>query len=86
MTRKVKIYTRKCSTYCKAAKEFFRENKIKFEEVNIDRSTVAAKTMKKKSKQGGVPVIKIGRRIIVGFDVEKIEKALKINDKPPEKI
>ena len=74
----VKIYTTSICPYCKMAKDFLNENKIKFEEVDVGRDHEAAHEMIKKSGQTGVPVLDINGKIIVGFDVERIKKTLKL--------
>ena len=74
----VKIYTTTLCPYCKMAKEFLKENNIEFEEINVGNDPKAAQEMIEKSGQTGVPVIDINGEIIVGFNREKIKKALKI--------
>lgn len=72
----VKIYTTSWCVYCHMAKEFFKENKIAFEEVNVEEDQKAAEEMIEKSGQTGVPVIEIDGKIIVGFDKPTVKKAL----------
>ena len=60
------------------AKEFFRKNNVKYEEINVEKDEKAAEEMIEKSGQMGVPVIDIDGEIIVGFNKPAIEKALKI--------
>ena len=74
----VKIYTTTNCVYCKMAKEFFRKNNVKYEEINVEKDEKAAEEMIEKSGQMGVPVIDIDGEIIVGFNKPAIEKALKI--------
>lgn len=74
----VKIYTTEMCPYCHMAKNFLSENKIKFEEIKLDKNPNAVKEMIDKSGQTGVPVIDINGTIIIGFDTEKIKKALKL--------
>ncbi len=74
----VKIYTTLMCVYCKMAKEFFKKNNVKYEEINVEKDPKAAEDMIEKSGQMGVPVIEIDDKIIVGFDRPAIEKALKI--------
>jgi len=74
--KKVKIYTTPTCPYCEMAKEFFRENKIEFEEIDVSSDREAAMEMIEKSGQMGVPVIEIDDKIIVGFDVNAIKKVL----------
>ena len=53
-----------------------KEKKIKYDEINVESDESAAKDMIEKSGQMGVPVLDINGKIIIGFDKEKIEKAL----------
>ena len=74
----VKIYSTEWCHFCKEAKKFFKENDIKFTEIDVGKDQEAAEEMVEKSGQMGVPVIDINGEIIVGFDRNKIKKALKI--------
>ena len=74
---KVKIYSTPICPFCKQAKDFFKEKKIEFEDIDVSENQEAAKEMKEKSGQMAVPVIEINEKILVGFDAEKIEQALK---------
>lgn len=72
----IKIYTTPTCPYCFQAKEFLKKKNIPFEEVDVSASQKSAEEMVKISGQMGVPVIQIGEEIIIGFDQERIEKAL----------
>jgi len=74
----VKIYSTEWCHFCKEAKKFFEENKVKFTEVDVGKDQKAAEEMIEKSGQMGVPVIDINGEIIVGFDRNRIKKALKM--------
>jgi len=73
---KVKVYSTPTCSYCHMEKEFLKENNIEFEDINIAADEKASKEMIEKSGQMGVPVTEIDGTIIVGFDKEKIKKAL----------
>ena len=74
----VKVYsTTTCPWYTKA-KEFLKENNIKFKDINISEDEKARNKIIEKSGQIGVPIIEIGNEIIVGFDESKIRKLLKL--------
>jgi glutaredoxin len=60
------------------AKDFLRERRIKFEEIDIERDPAAAREMIRKSGQMGVPVLIIDRKVIVGFDEVAIKRALRL--------
>ena len=73
---KVKIYSTPACPWCVRAKEWFEENDIPFEEIDVANDRAAAEEMIKKSGQTGVPVIDIDGNIVVGFNLPAIEKAL----------
>lgn len=75
---KVKVYSTPTCPYCHAAKDFLKENKIEFEDIDVSKDQSAAQDMIEKSGQMGVPVIDINGTIIVGFDKDAMKKALKI--------
>lgn len=75
---KIKIYTTPSCPYCVALKQFLKERNFEFEEIDVSQDEKAAEEMIQKSGQMGVPVVEIDSQIIVGFDRELIEKALKI--------
>ncbi len=74
----VKVYSTPTCPYCAMAKDFLKEHKIKFQDIDVSRDRKAADEMIRKSGQYGVPVIDIGGKIIVGFDKEALKKALKL--------
>lgn len=73
----VKVYTTMRCPYCVKAKEFLKSKNVKFKEINVETDSKAAKEMVELSGQTGVPVIEIGDIVIIGFDQEEIENALK---------
>ena len=78
MAKKVRIYSTPSCTFCHAAKEFFKEHKVKYEEIDVSKDQNAAKEMIEKSGQMGVPVIDINGKITIGFNQEKLKKELGI--------
>jgi glutaredoxin-like YruB-family protein len=75
---KITIYSTPTCVYCRMAKDFFKENNIAYEELNVAADAAARKEMFDKSHQMGVPVIDVGGEIIVGFDKGALDKALGI--------
>ncbi|MBI4054117.1 MAG: glutaredoxin family protein [Candidatus Doudnabacteria bacterium] len=76
MTKPI-IYTTSSCPFCKMAKNYFKENSIEYEEKDVTNDTDLQQEMINKSGQFAVPVIDIGGKIIVGFQKDKIEGALK---------
>jgi glutaredoxin 3 len=73
---KVVLFSTSTCSWCRRAKRYFRENRIPFKEINVERDQQAAKDIIRKTGQTGVPVIKIGSQWIVGFDKERIDATL----------
>ena len=73
----VKIYTTPTCPWCTKAKQFLKQKRIAFNELDVASNEKARNEMVKKSKQMGVPVQDIDGKIIIGFDQGAIEKALK---------
>ena len=78
MNKKVKVYSTSTCPFCTRAKQFLKESAVSFEEIDVSVNHEAAQEMIKRSGQMGVPVIDIEGEFIVGFDREKIKKALGI--------
>ncbi len=86
--KKVSIYSTPTCTYCRAAKEFFHQNNITYEEFDVSVDAAKREEMIEKSGQMGVPVIMIrdvdeqGQEkepvLIVGFDRARLSQALGI--------
>lgn len=74
----IKMYSTPACTYCQIAKQFFTENNVEFEEMNVAEDNSKLQEMVELSGQMGVPVIKIGEQVIVGFDEGKIKELLSI--------
>jgi glutaredoxin 3 len=75
----VKIYSTPTCVYCKTLKGYFQKNGVDFEDIDISKDEQALQKMIKDSGQMGVPVVDIDGEIILGFDKEKIDELLKIN-------
>lgn len=73
---KVKVYSTKTCPWCIKLKDFLKDKKIEFEDIDVGADKKAANEMVEKSGQMGVPVSDINGTIIVGFDKDAIEKAL----------
>jgi len=70
------VFTTPTCSFCRAAKMYFRQQGVRFREVDVSRDEAALRDMVRRSGQQGVPVIQIGGRIVVGFDRPKIDRLL----------
>ncbi len=78
---KVTIYTTPTCPWCHRTKEYFKQHKVKYAEVNVAADEKARKALIEKSGQLGVPVIEVEKEgaepvVIVGFDREALDEAL----------
>jgi len=74
---KVIVYSTPTCPYCVFAKNYFKENDVSFEDVDVTKDRTRAQEMIIKSGQMGVPVIDIDGNILVGFQPEAFEQLLK---------
>lgn len=72
--KKVILYTTPTCVFCKAVKDYFAENKIEYEIVDLAVDRDRIQEMVDKSGQMGVPVIDANGEIVVGFDKPKLDK------------
>ncbi len=77
---KVVIFTTPTCSFCRAAKQYFNEKRVRYTEVDVSRDQRAAQDMLRRTGQMGVPVILINNRPIVGFDKPKINNLLGIKE------
>ncbi|MBL7156623.1 MAG: glutathione S-transferase N-terminal domain-containing protein [Candidatus Omnitrophica bacterium] len=78
MAKKVAIYSTPTCPYCIKVKQFFKDNNINFEDIDVSSNQEKAQEMIDKSGQMGVPVLDIEGDIITGFDKDAIKKSLGI--------
>ena len=74
----VTIYSTPTCHFCHAAKDFFSANGVAFTDHNVGSDLEKRKEMIEKSGQMGVPVITVGKDLIVGFDEPKLRELLAI--------
>lgn len=77
---KVIIFTTPTCSFCRAAKQYFIQKRVRYTEIDVSRDQRAAQDMLRRTGQMGVPVILINNRPIVGFDKPKINNLLGIKD------
>jgi len=73
--KKVVLFTSPTCKWCTVAKNYLKNNGIKFKQIDITKDDKAAKDCQKHGCRG-VPVVLVGTRWICGFDQKTIEKAL----------
>lgn len=76
MEKTVTIYSTPSCHFCQAAKEFFTEKNIAYTEHDVASDLEKRQEMIEITGQMGVPVIRIGDDVVVGFDEAKVEELL----------
>ena len=75
-TKNVTIYSTPTCHYCNVAKEYFKEHNVDYTEFNVAENPVARTEMVQLTGQLGVPVIKIGDEVVVGFSEPHVRALL----------
>lgn len=73
---RVIVFTTPTCSFCRAVKNYFRQQGVRFKEVDVARDQAAARDVVRRTNQRGVPVIYIGSKYVVGFDRPKIDRLL----------
>ena len=76
MDQTVIIYSTPTCHFCHAAKDFFKANNVEFTENDVSADADKRQEMIELTNQMGVPVIRIGDDIIIGFDEPKVKELL----------
>ena len=78
MDTSVTIYSTPVCHFCQAAKEFFKENNVEYTEFDVAADAEKREEMIEMTGQMGVPVIRIGDDVVIGFDEGKVKELLKM--------
>lgn len=76
MAKEVTIYSTPVCHYCQAAKEYFKEHNVEYTEHDVAGDADKRQEMIEMTGQMGVPVIRIGDDVVIGFDQAKVEELL----------
>jgi glutaredoxin-like YruB-family protein len=76
----VKVYSTPTCVYCKTLKGYLQKNGKEFEDIDVSKDESRLQEMIKISGQMGVPVVDIDGEVITGFDKQKIDQLLNINN------
>ena len=76
MPKQVKIYTTPTCPQCRAAKKYFKDKGVEYEERDVASDARARVEMLGIAQTRSVPVIVIDGEVFVGFDQANIERKL----------
>lgn len=74
----VLLYSAQWCPWCQRTKQFLKENKVKFKEIDVDSHPNAAHELMEKTGQLGIPVTLVDGKPIIGFNVPELKKSLKL--------
>ena len=77
-TKKVEIFSTTSCHFCHMAKEWLTEKGIPYEDYNVGENPERRKEMVEITGQLGVPVIRVGEDVMVGFNQEQLAKILEV--------
>ncbi len=72
------IYTTKTCGYCRATKALLNDYGAAYTEIDVGADRDKAREMIELSGQMGVPVVVIGKEIVIGYDERKMKALLSI--------
>jgi len=78
MNTSVTIYSTPVCHFCQAAKDFFKDNNVEYTEHDVAADADKRQEMIELTGQMGVPVIRIGDDVVIGFDEGKVKELLKM--------
>ena len=70
------IYSATWCAFCHAAKDYLDKKGVAYTDKDVDSDRAIAEEAMKVSGQTGIPVLKIGDQVIIGFDRPRIDAAL----------
>ena len=76
--KNVIIYSTPSCHFCHMAKDFFTEHNVSFQDINVAEDQAKREEMVSMTGQLGVPVIRIGNDVIIGFNKPKVAELLDI--------
>jgi len=83
----VKIYTLPTCPWCEKIKQWFKKQKIAFEDLDLTEEKHYRDEIINKSGQMGVPVADINGEIVIGYNETELKKALeRAKNKKPEEV
>lgn len=75
---KVILYTAPACPFCVIVKKYLERNNVKFKEIDISKDKKAGDEMQKKSSQTNVPVIDVDGKMVIGYNLQKLNEALNL--------
>lgn len=75
----VTVYSTPSCSWCTTLKNYLRQHKIQFTDIDVSADPEQARALVNKTGQTGVPQTEINGEMVIGFDKSKINRLLNIN-------
>ena len=76
----VTVYSTPTCPWCTKAKQFLDNHNIPYRNVDVTSDQAELEEMQRLSGQMGVPVIRFGDEVVVGFDLSKLQELIAKQD------
>jgi glutaredoxin-like YruB-family protein len=76
MNKQITIYSTPVCHFCITAKDYFKDKGVEYTEHDVAEDQEKRQEMIEMTGQMGVPVIRVGDDVVVGFDEAKVEELL----------
>lgn len=77
-TKKIEIFSTPTCHFCSLAKDWFKEKGLSYTEYDVAADVDKRKEMVEMTGQLGVPVIRIGEDVLIGYNPSKMSEILSI--------
>jgi glutaredoxin 3 len=75
-SKRITVYSTPTCLYCDHAKQYLRERDLTFEDVDVSKDKERLREMVVMTGQFGVPVIRVGEKAMVGWNVDEFKQLL----------
>lgn len=75
----IEIFSTPTCHFCNLAKNWFKEKGLNYTEYDVAADILKRKEMVELTGQLGVPVIKIGEDVVIGFNPNRLEEILSLS-------
>lgn len=79
-TKKIEIFSTPTCHFCSLAKDWFKEKGLEYTEYDVAADTEKRKEMVEMTGQLGVPVIRIGEDVLIGYNPTKMSEILSVTE------
>ena len=76
---RVVVYTGPHCSWCTRVKNYLRQQRVRFTEIDVGSDPSAARALVARTGQQGVPQLDIGGQYVVGFDKARIDRLLNLS-------